>query len=160
MFINNYARRILLVLVKIVKSRLDLRLHDVTQTGFSNTFPAVTKNLVYGYVLRLVRTPKKFCPYKPFQHILKTHLEYYVLSWSLYLSVFDTDKNPVPCGDTFCYLIYNFSNWKQRKCNFYFFLYLYLDYKLILWYIRTIYQICITRPANAEENENLNTLKA
>ena len=63
MFINNYARRILLVLVKIVKSRLDLRLHDVTQTGFSNTFPAVTKNLVYGYVLRLVRTPKAFSAY-------------------------------------------------------------------------------------------------
>ena len=58
MFINNYARRILLVLVKIVKSRLDLRLHDVTQTGFSNSFPAVTKNLGHGYVLKLFRTPK------------------------------------------------------------------------------------------------------
>ena len=58
MFINNNARRILLVLVKIVKSRLDLRLHDVTQIGFSITFPAVTKNLGHGYVLILVRTPK------------------------------------------------------------------------------------------------------
>ena len=71
MFINNYARRILLVLVKIVKSRLDLRLHDVTQTGFSNTFPAVTKNLVYGYVLRLVRTPKKFAFSAYFENTLR-----------------------------------------------------------------------------------------
>ena len=60
MFINNYARRILLVLVKIVKSRLDVILHDMTQTGFSNRFPAIMKILGHGYVSKLFHTPKYF----------------------------------------------------------------------------------------------------